>query len=76
MADARAVAFRVRGDLKASIQRYPQAPQREGPGHAALSKRLLLYYTGPLRTRLIGHRLNAVCREVQIMEWSDPNCVP
>jgi len=24
----------------------------------------------------IGHRLNAVCREIQIMEWSDPTYFP
>jgi hypothetical protein len=43
--------------------------------HAA--KRVLLYYLGPIAgASFIGHRLNAVCREVQIMEWSDPNYVP
>ena len=43
--------------------------------HAA--KRMLFYYLGPLSGAcFIGHRLNAVCREVQIMEWSDPNYVP
>jgi hypothetical protein len=37
------------------------------------ASRLLLYYFGPLSGAcFIGHRLNAVCREVQIMEWSDP----
>lgn len=41
------------------------------------AKRVLLYYLGPLSGAcFIGHRLNAVCREVQIMEWSDPNYVP
>jgi hypothetical protein len=41
------------------------------------AKRLLLYYFGPLSGAcFIGHRLNAVCREVQIMEWSEPNYIP
>jgi hypothetical protein len=41
------------------------------------AKRVLLHYLGPLSGAcFIGHRLNAVCREVQIMEWSDPNYVP
>jgi hypothetical protein len=40
------------------------------------AKRLLLYYLGPLSGAcFIGHRLNAICREIQIMEWSDPNYV-
>ena len=35
--------------------------------------RLLLYYFGPLAGAcFIGHRLNAVCREVQIMENQQP----
>jgi hypothetical protein len=41
------------------------------------ARRVLLYYLGPISGAcFIGHRLNAVCREVQIMEWSDPNYVP
>lgn len=41
------------------------------------AKRMLLYYLGPLGGAcFIGHRLNAICREIQIMEWSDPNYVP
>jgi hypothetical protein len=41
------------------------------------ARRLLLYYLGPLSGAcFIGHRLNAVCREVQIMEWSDPDYMP
>jgi hypothetical protein len=41
------------------------------------ARRVLLYYHGPIAAAcFIGHRLNAVCREVQIMEWSDPNYVP
>jgi len=36
------------------------------------AKRVLLYYLGPLSGAcFIGHRLNAICREIQIMEWSD-----
>ena len=35
--------------------------------------RLLLYYFGPLAGAcFIGHRLNAVCRQVQIMENQQP----
>lgn len=42
--------------------------------HAA--RRLELYYGGPLSGAcFIGHRLNAICREIQIMEWSDPEYV-
>ncbi len=41
------------------------------------AKRVLLYYLGPLSGAcFVGHRLNAVCREIQIMEWSDPTYVP
>jgi hypothetical protein len=41
------------------------------------ARRVLLFYLGPLSGAcFIGHRLNAVCREVQIMEWSDPTYVP
>ncbi len=33
----------------------------------------MLYYWGPLGgTAFIGHRLNAVCREIQIMENQQP----
>ena len=41
------------------------------------AKRVLLFYAGPLSGAcFIGHRLNAVCREIQIMEWSDPDYLP
>ena len=41
------------------------------------AKRMLLYYLGPLSAAcFIGHRLNAICREIQVMEWSDPDYVP
>lgn len=39
-------------------------------------RRLEIYFSGPLGAAcFIGHRLNAVCREIQIMEWSDPEYV-
>lgn len=39
--------------------------------------RILLYYLGPISGAcFIGHRLNAICREIQIMEWADPGYVP
>jgi hypothetical protein len=39
--------------------------------------RLLLYYFGPLSGAcFIGHQLNAVCREVQIMEDQQPGYAP
>ena len=39
--------------------------------------RVLLFYAGPLSGAcFIGHRLNAVCREIQIMEWSNPGYMP
>lgn len=39
--------------------------------------RLLLYYFGPLAGAcFIGHRLNAVCREIQIMENQQPGYEP
>jgi hypothetical protein len=39
--------------------------------------RLLLYYFGPLSGAcFIGHQLNAVCRQIQIMEDQQPGYVP
>lgn len=39
--------------------------------------RLLLFYYGPLSGAcFIGHRLNAVCREIQIMEDQQPGYAP
>ena len=39
--------------------------------------RLLLFYFGPLSGAcFIGHRLNAVCREIQIMEDQQPGYAP
>jgi hypothetical protein len=41
------------------------------------AKRLLLYYMGPAGGAcFIGHRLNAVCRDVQIMEHTNPGYIP
>lgn len=41
------------------------------------AKRLLLFYFGPLSGAcFIGHRLNAVCREIQIMEHQQPGYAP
>jgi hypothetical protein len=62
--DAVALADRVKQAMRAFVRRYG-------------ARRVLLYYLGPIAGAcFIGHRLNAVCREVQIMEWSDPNYVP
>jgi len=39
--------------------------------------RLLLFYFGPLSGAcFIGHRLNAVCREIQIIEDQQPGYAP
>jgi hypothetical protein len=39
--------------------------------------RLLLYYFGPLSGAcFIGHQLNAVCRQIQIMEDQQPGYAP
>ena len=41
------------------------------------AKRLLLYYFGPLSGAcFIGHRLNAICQEIQIMENQQPGYEP
>ncbi len=41
------------------------------------AKRLLLFYFGPLSGAcFIGHRLNAVCQEIQIMEDQQPGYAP
>jgi hypothetical protein len=62
--DAVALADRVKELMRDFVKRYR-------------AKRVQLYYLGPLSGAcFIGHRLNAVCREVQIMEWSDPTYVP
>jgi hypothetical protein len=38
---------------------------------------VLLYYFGPLSGAcFIGHQLNAVCREIQLMEDQQPGYVP
>jgi len=39
--------------------------------------KLLLYYFGPLSgAAFIGHQLNAVCREILIMENQQPGYAP
>lgn len=41
------------------------------------AKRLLLFYFGPLSGAcFVGHRLNAVCQEIQIMEDQQPGYAP
>ena len=41
------------------------------------AKRLLLFYFGPLSGAcFLGHRLNAVCQEIQIMEDQQPGYAP
>ncbi len=41
------------------------------------AQRVFLFYAGPLSGAcFIGRRLNAVCREIQIMEWSNPGYMP
>jgi hypothetical protein len=67
--------LRDAGDAVAFADGVKAAMREFTKRHGA--KRVLLYYLGPLSGAcFIGHRLNAVCREVQIMEWSDPNYVP
>jgi len=62
--DAVALADGVKGMIRGFAKRHG-------------AKRMLLYYLGPLSVAcFIGHRLNAVCREIQVMEWSDPDYVP
>ena len=51
--------------LANSVKRYASAFVKQ---HAA--QRLLLFYLGPASGAcFIGHRLNKVCREIQIMEY-------
>jgi CBASS immunity sensor of nucleotide second messenger signals len=41
------------------------------------ARRLLVFYFGPLSGAcFLGHRLNAVCQEVQIMEDQQPGYAP
>lgn len=62
------------GDAVALADRVKEMTRDFVKRHGA--RRVLLYYHGPIAGAcFIGHRLNAVCREVQIMEWSDPNYV-
>lgn len=63
------------GDAVAMADRVKEAVRTFVKHHGA--RRALLHYVGPLSGAcFIGHRLNAVCREIQIMEWSDPMYVP
>jgi hypothetical protein len=67
--------LRNAGDAVALADRVKEAMREFVKYHQA--RQVLLYYHGPIAGAcFIGHRLNAVCREVQIMEWSDPNYVP
>jgi SMODS-associated and fused to various effectors sensor domain len=63
-ADAVALARGVKDALRGFTKRWD-------------ATRLLLYYFGPLSGAcFIGHQLNAVCREVQIMEDQQPGYAP
>jgi len=67
--------LRNAGDAVALADRVKEAARAFVKHHGA--KRVLLHYLGPLSGAcFIGHRLNAVCREIQIMEWSDINYSP
>jgi hypothetical protein len=63
-ADAVALARGVKESLRSFTKRWG-------------ATRLLLYYFGPLSGAcFIGHQLNAICREVQIMEDQQPGYAP
>ena len=67
--------LRNASDAVALVDRVKEAMREFVKHHGA--RRVLLYYHGPIAGAcFIGHRLNAVCREVEVMEWSDPNYVP
>lgn len=62
--DAVALADHVKKYARAFVKRWN-------------AKRLLLFYFGPLSGAcFIGHRLNAVCHEIQIMEDQRPSYAP
>ncbi len=62
--DAVAVADRFKDAARALVKRWG-------------ASRLLLFYFGPLSGAcFIGHGLNAVCREIQIMEDQQPGYAP
>ncbi|MCZ2073599.1 MAG: SAVED domain-containing protein [Bryobacterales bacterium] len=63
-ADAVALARGVKEQLRSFVKRSG-------------ATRVLLYYFGPLSGAcFIGHQLNAVCREVQVMEDQQPGYAP
>lgn len=62
--DVIALADQAKGHLRALAKRWQ-------------AKRLLLFYFGPLSAAcFLGHRLNAVCQEIQIMEDQQPGYAP
>jgi hypothetical protein len=62
--DAVALADGVKNSVRAFVKKWN-------------ATRLLLFYFGPLSGAcFIGHRLNAVCREIQIMEDQQPGYAP
>jgi hypothetical protein len=62
--DVVALADGVKDSLRAFVKKWN-------------ATRLLLFYFGPLSGAcFIGHRLNAVCREIQIMEDQQPGYAP
>jgi len=62
--DAVALADGVKKSIRAFVKKWN-------------ATRLLLFYFGPLSGAcFIGHRLNAVCREIQIMEDQQPGYAP
>jgi SMODS-associated and fused to various effectors sensor domain len=62
--DAVALARGVKDVLRPFVKRWS-------------ATRLMLYYFGPLGGAcFIGHQLNAVCREVEIMEDQQPGYAP
>jgi hypothetical protein len=67
--------LRDAGDAVALADRAKEVIRGFVKHHRA--RRVLLYYLGPIAGAcFVGHRLNAVCREVQVMEWVDPDYVP
>jgi hypothetical protein len=51
--------------------------QESGISRWSTTRRLLLFYFGPLSGAcFLGHQLNAVARQIQIMEDQDPGYAP
>jgi hypothetical protein len=62
--DAVALARHAKNQMREFVKRFN-------------ATRLLLYYFGPLSGAcFIGHQLNAVCRQIQIMEDQQPGYAP